>query len=128
MFISCRHTQQSQSIIQFINKLPGRTALNNTTQIYVTNYIETKYDTRISTGIKLPYTLPITQVVAVMMQTSRGKISICPGLSASACVHMLEFVYATGAFLQAWRERVCFDTENRSHAYSGGISYCKSKR
>ena len=53
MFISCRHTQQSQSIIQFINKLPRRTAPNNTIQLHITDYIETKYSTQISTGIKL---------------------------------------------------------------------------
>jgi len=56
MFIRCRSTQQSQSIIQFINKLPLRTAVNNTTQLYITDYIETKYYTQISTGIKLLYT------------------------------------------------------------------------
>jgi len=56
MFISCRHTQQSQSIIQFINKMPRMTAQNNTTQLYKTNYIETKYNTQISTSIKLLYT------------------------------------------------------------------------
>ena len=55
MFITGRHTQQSQSIIQFINKLLYRTALNNTTQLYrpITDYTETKYNTQISTGIQL---------------------------------------------------------------------------
>jgi len=56
MFISCRHTQQSQSIIQFINKMPRMTAQNKTTQLYKTNYIKTKYNTQISTSIKLLYT------------------------------------------------------------------------
>jgi len=53
MFISCQHTQQSQSIMQFINKLPRRTALNNTTQLYITNCIEIKHSTQISTDISL---------------------------------------------------------------------------
>ena len=45
-FISCRHTRQSQSIIQ----LPRRTSLNSTTQ--VTNYI---WDSELSSKLLIPF-------------------------------------------------------------------------
>ena len=46
-------THAAITISHTANKLPSRTALNNTAQII--NYIETKYNTQISTGIKLLY-------------------------------------------------------------------------
>ena len=66
--ISCRHTQQSQSVIQFVNRLPRRrTALNSTTQLYVTNYIETNYITH-------------RLVRALHTRTHTRLTALCPGL------------------------------------------------
>ena len=54
MFISCRHMQQSQSIVQFINKLSRRTAVN---------IIEIKYNTQISTGNSWVSHNAVTQLI-----------------------------------------------------------------